>query len=113
MSSRGVDPEEVSPFDAILESIERLPEGSGDEGVAASASAEEESEADEDSEGEVDEPDLDEAFLDESNPFYAAKKAAAKGANDPSKPAKPVYQDSSQAASDILKKMLERRRAPR
>ncbi|GIW88572.1 MAG: hypothetical protein KatS3mg108_2896 [Isosphaeraceae bacterium] len=108
----GVDPEEASPFDAILESIERLPEGQGDEASTAAATADDESA--EESTEEEQEPDPDEAFMDESNPFYAAKKAAAKaGSSASDKPAKPVYQDSSQAASEILKKMLERRRAPR
>jgi pSer/pThr/pTyr-binding forkhead associated (FHA) protein len=107
-----IDPEEASPFDAILESIERLPEGTGDGGDSPAAVADEDSATDNEDDGEDEDRDLEEEFVDESNPFYAAKKAAAKG-EDPAKPAKPAYQDSSQAASDILKKMLERRRAPR
>lgn len=48
-----------------------------------------------------------EEFIDESNPFYAARKAAAAA----SEPAKPSYKDSSDAANDILKRMMDRRRA--
>ena len=51
--------------------------------------------------------------MDPSNPFYAAKKAqkeqakagTAGGAH------KPEFKDSSDAANDILRKLMERRRA--
>ena len=46
---------------------------------------------------------IPEEFLDESNPFYVKKPAAE---------SKPAYKDTSDAASDILKKMMERRRKP-
>jgi len=46
-------------------------------------------------------------FVDESNPFYVKK------AKEPEGPAKPSYKDSSDAASDILRKMMERRRGPK
>jgi pSer/pThr/pTyr-binding forkhead associated (FHA) protein len=49
-----------------------------------------------------------EEFIDESNPFYAKKKP------EPTPPAgKPSNRDSSDAASDILRKLMERRRGPR
>jgi predicted component of type VI protein secretion system len=47
--------------------------------------------------------ELPEDMIDESNPFYTKKKSDV--------PDKPVYKDTSDAASDILRKMLERRRA--
>jgi pSer/pThr/pTyr-binding forkhead associated (FHA) protein len=51
---------------------------------------------------------MPEEFIDENNPFYAAKKAqqAAK-----SGPAKPAFKDTSDAATDILRRLMERRRA--
>jgi pSer/pThr/pTyr-binding forkhead associated (FHA) protein len=52
--------------------------------------------------------EMPEEFIDESNPFYVKKKPA-----EPEGPKKPVYKDTSDAASDILKKMLERRRTTR
>jgi len=53
-----------------------------------------------------------EEFIDESNPFYAAKKAQqlqGKGSG----PVKPSFKDTSDAASDILRRLMERRRANR
>ena len=50
----------------------------------------------------------DAEFLDESNPFYIAKKPKVQEAAG-----KPSYKDTSDAANDILRKMLERRRASR
>ena len=69
---------------------------------------EEEEEDDEEGPAAVDE------FIDESNPFYAAKKArqqAAKAA--PSGPAgsNQQFKDTSDAASEILRKLMEKRRA--
>jgi hypothetical protein len=72
---------------------ERLPEGAGD--------PEDEHDPSNDTE---DGTMIPEEFLDESNPFYAKKKTAAES--------KPAYKDSSDAASDILRKMMERRRRP-
>jgi len=64
----------------------------------------------EDEEGETDEPaeeEVVEEFIDESNPFYVKKK------KEPEGPVKPVYKDTSDAASDILRKMMERRKSSR
>jgi pSer/pThr/pTyr-binding forkhead associated (FHA) protein len=72
---------------------ERLPEGPGD---PEEEETEEEAEETEDSAEE---------FVDESNPFYVKKTKT------PEAPAKPTYKDTSDAASDILKKMMERRRS--
>jgi pSer/pThr/pTyr-binding forkhead associated (FHA) protein len=62
----------------------------------------------EDSDDEEQADEAPEEFIDESNPFYVKKKPAAEEA-----PAKPVYKDTSDAASDILRKMMERRRSSR
>ena len=72
---------------------ERLPEGEGD--------AEDEHDSGNETE---DGTAIPEEFLDESNPFYVKKKTEAES--------KPAYKDTSDAASDILKKMMERRRRP-
>jgi hypothetical protein len=54
--------------------------------------------------------------MDESNPFYAAKKAQKEQAKQGSKPggagnANATFKDSSDAANEILRKLMERRRA--
>lgn len=81
------------------DAYERLPEGTGD-------AEEETAEADEDE--SEDEAPMEEEFIDESNPFYVKKKAAAV---DQPGTGKPVYKDTSDAANDILRKMMERRRS--
>ena len=48
--------------------------------------------------------------MDESNPFYAAKKAQQQQAKQTG-PAKPSFKDTSDAAGDILRRLMERRRA--
>lgn len=74
---------------------ERLPEGLGDP---------EDEPFDSDSDSEESAP---EELIDESNPFYVAKKAA----QAPPSTAKATFQDTSAAANDILKRMMERKRA--
>ncbi|MFO0953160.1 MAG: FHA domain-containing protein [Isosphaeraceae bacterium] len=69
--------------------------------------AEEEETADAEATAAADE--MPEEFVDENNPFYVKKKPEA----EPAGPAKPVYKDTSDAASDILRKMMERRRNSR
>ncbi|MFI5454091.1 MAG: FHA domain-containing protein [Isosphaerales bacterium] len=54
-----------------------------------------------------------EEFLDESNPFYAAKKAQQQAAKQTAGPAKQSFKDTSDAAGDILRRLMERRRAER
>jgi pSer/pThr/pTyr-binding forkhead associated (FHA) protein len=87
-----------------------------------------------DEEGEIDEPfdtgdddeealaqsqestadEAPEEFIDESNPFYAAKKAQQLQAKQAATgPAKPNFKDTSDAAGDILRRLMERRRAER
>ena len=74
--------------------------------IAAEAPAEEFGDdfEDEEAEEEAAQEEAPEEFIDESNPFYVKKKA-------PEGPAKPVYKDTSDAATDILRKMMERRRS--
>ncbi len=76
------------------EEYERL-EGS-DVGVAEVEGDDEEESSD----------DMPEEFIDESNPFYVKKKKP----EDEGKPAKPAFENTSDAASEILRKMMERRR---
>lgn len=71
-----------------------------DETLAAQADDENENE-------EENEDEIPEEFVDESNPFYVAKKKA----NEPSADAAKQEKDSSEAAGDILRRLMERRRA--
>lgn len=76
---------------------------------------------DEDSEDEEEEDDEEgeavEEFIDESNPFYAAKKAqkdaekAAKAGPAATGGANQQFKDTSDAATEILRKLMEKRRA--
>jgi predicted component of type VI protein secretion system len=54
--------------------------------------------------------EMPEEFIDESNPFYAAKKAQQQQGKQTG-PAKPAFKDTSDAAGDILRRLMERRRA--
>ncbi len=67
----------------------------------------EEEEATEDADETEAVDEIPEEFIDESNPFHVKKKApeAAKGSG------KPEFKDTSDAASDILRKMMERKRS--
>jgi pSer/pThr/pTyr-binding forkhead associated (FHA) protein len=56
-----------------------------------------------DDEGATGAGETSEEFIDDANPFSKAK---------PQSPVKPAYKDSSDAASDILKKLMDRRRVP-
>jgi predicted component of type VI protein secretion system len=70
----------------------------------------EEEEGDEEAEPQV----AEEEFMDPSNPFYAAKKAQkdqAKAAAAGAGADKAQFKDSSDAANEILRKLMERRRA--
>jgi pSer/pThr/pTyr-binding forkhead associated (FHA) protein len=57
--------------------------------------------------------EVPEEFLDESNPFYAAKKAQQLQAKQGAAAAKAAFKDTSDAAGDILRRLMERRRAER
>jgi pSer/pThr/pTyr-binding forkhead associated (FHA) protein len=72
-------------------------------------------EEDEDEEA-AGEQDLEEELMDPSNPFYAAKKAQkvqSKAGATGAGAQKQEFKDSSDAANDILRKLMERRRASR
>ena len=60
------------------------------------------------------EQDLEEELMDPSNPFYVAKKAQKEQSKAGAAGAgaqKQEFKDSSDAANDILRKLMERRRA--
>ena len=58
--------------------------------------------------------EVHEEFIDESNPFYAAKKAQKLQAQQgPASPAKAAFKDTSDAAGDILRRLMEKRRGDR
>lgn len=88
--------------DSAVDHMEHLPEGVGDG---------DEGEGGEDGENEDEEAvdDVPQDMMDENNPFFVAKKKA----QEEQVAKKPSYADSSDAASDILKKMLDQRRAAR
>jgi hypothetical protein len=92
-------PEEEEPVDDAAETADAIL-GEPDEN-------ESEHEENEEEEGEGEE--VQEEFLDESNPFYAAKKAQKEQAK--AGPTKPSFKDTSDAAGDILRRLMERRRA--
>jgi hypothetical protein len=109
------------PSSASDDEYERQPEDEVEEVQDYSdEESEEEEEIDEDAtlaEGDSEEEEgagegeeAPEEFLDESNPFYAAKKALKEQAKQTG-PAKPAFKDTSDAASDILRRLMERRRS--
>jgi len=95
--------QEVEPVDQDAETADDL---------AAEAPAEEFGDTFEDDEAEEEaaQEESPEEFIDESNPFYAAKKAQKEQAKQTG-PAKPSFKDTSDAANDILRRLMERRRA--
>ncbi len=98
----------VAPIFEEME-FERLEEGAGDAAAEADGLGDDTDDpTDSDSGGSS---YADAEFLDESNPFYVAKKAAS--AKETEQASKQSYKDTSDAANDILRKMLERRRAGR
>ena len=78
--------------------VEESEAAAGEEAPEEIEESEEEESEDEDAEEQPEE------MMDESNPFYVKKKP-------PEAPTKPVYKDTSDAASDILRKMMDRRRS--
>jgi pSer/pThr/pTyr-binding forkhead associated (FHA) protein len=98
------------PLSASDDEYERQPE---DELQAEESFDELDEEDDVESEpgAQVVEEEPDE-LIDESNPFYVAKKAQQLAAKQTG-PAKPSFKDTSDAASDILRRLMERRRANR
>jgi pSer/pThr/pTyr-binding forkhead associated (FHA) protein len=109
------EPEEEEEPKSVYDNLEfeQLEEGAGD--VEIRAEGDEAAGDAEAAEGDDAGPEVE--MIDESNPFYAARKAqqaaAAGGTAATAGPSKASYKDSSDAANDILRKMLERRRASR
>ena len=95
-------PEPASAFTLDNVEFEKLEEGAGDP-------EEETVDAGLPNDDEADEPSPD--YQDESNPFFMPKKAKSKAEAEAD--SKASYKDTSDAANDILRKMLERRRASR
>jgi pSer/pThr/pTyr-binding forkhead associated (FHA) protein len=103
-------PADKPPSVASDEEYERQSEEEEQEEFIGDESLEDEEQQDED---EAAEENPEEEFMDESNPFYAAKKAQKDQAKAGGAAAsqKAVFKDSSDAANDILRKLMERRRA--
>jgi hypothetical protein len=72
-----------------------LPEGEGDVEELAEDGEEMSDEAEE----------TPEEFIDESNPFYVKKT------NESATPGKQSFKDTSDAASDILRRLMDKRRS--
>lgn len=87
--------------DAEDEEFERLPEGAGD----PEPDVEEPEDDEVDSANETVDAKVED-FVDESNPFHVKKKAP----EQPSGPSKEKFADTSDAAGDILRKLMDRRR---
>jgi len=107
-------PKPATPPSASDDEYERQP----DDEAEMDEPFDQDQEEDEDADDIMDEneaiavDELPEEFLDPSNPFYAAKKALQEQAKQTG-PAKPEFKDTSDAASDILRRLMERRRADR
>jgi hypothetical protein len=95
----------------LTQEMESLPEGVGDSEEANASASDPETGEHEETSG----PSLDDEFMDESNPFYAAKKAQMQSSQQPEGDVskKDPYKDSSDAANDILRRLTDRRRASR
>ena len=102
----------ATPPSASDDEYERQPEDI-EEGPGDEPFDEEEDEGETIEQGAVTVGEVPEEFMDESNPFYAAKKAQqlqAKGGG-PASASKQSFKDTSDAAGDILRRLMERRRA--
>jgi pSer/pThr/pTyr-binding forkhead associated (FHA) protein len=104
-------PPSVADDDEYERQSEDEEEAQAEEELADSLD-EDESEEEEEGEG----ANLEEEFMDESNPFYAAKKAQKEqakkgGTTGAAGNANATFKDSSDAANEILRKLMERRRA--
>lgn len=106
----------ANPPSASDDEYERQPddEEGGDEesefpGDDDATLAEDESSIGDEEEQEEEAPQ--DEFIDESNPFYAAKKAQQQAAKQSTATKQPAFKDTSDAANDILRRLMERRRA--
>jgi pSer/pThr/pTyr-binding forkhead associated (FHA) protein len=99
--------EEDESVDEVAETAEDLSGEGGTEELGDDFS-----EGEDEGEGDDEEAAPEEEFIDESNPFFAAKKALKEQAKQGAAgPAKPSFKDTSDAANDILRRLMERRRA--
>jgi pSer/pThr/pTyr-binding forkhead associated (FHA) protein len=102
-------PKPVTPPSASDDEYERQPDDLEESDESFDQEDDDENVDEDDAEAVADAP---EEFIDESNPFYAAKKAQQLQAKQgPAGPAKPKFNDTSDAAGDILRRLMERRRA--
>jgi pSer/pThr/pTyr-binding forkhead associated (FHA) protein len=102
-------PKPATPPSASDDEYERQPDDLEEEPEPFDENDEDETLAEGEEEMAAESP---EEFIDESNPFYAAKKAQQLQAKQgPAGPAKPSFKDTSDAAGDILRRLMERRRA--
>jgi pSer/pThr/pTyr-binding forkhead associated (FHA) protein len=102
-------PKPATPPSASDDEYERQP----DDELNSGEPFDQEEELDDELSAEGDEVTVEEVpeeFLDESNPFFAAKKAQQEAAKQTG-PAKAAFKDTSDAATDILRRLMERRRA--
>jgi hypothetical protein len=105
----GAPPKPATPPSASDDEYERQPDELEESEESFDQDDEDET-MDEDAEATI--AEAPEEFMDESNPFYAAKKAQQlKEKQGPAIPAKDKFKDTSDAAGDILRRLMERRRA--
>ncbi len=106
----GAPPKPATPPSASDDEYERQPDDEETEELDQPFDEEGEDEEgiDEEEATVAESPD---EFMDESNPFYAAKKAQQNQAKQPTGPSKASFKDTSDAAGDILRRLMERRRA--
>jgi pSer/pThr/pTyr-binding forkhead associated (FHA) protein len=102
-------PKPATPPSASDDEYERQPDEEEESAESFDQDDDDENQDDEETAAVADAP---EEFMDESNPFYAAKKAKQLQANQgPVGPVKAKFNDTSDAAGDILRRLMERRRA--
>ena len=106
-----IEDEPPSPFETALDGFERPEEGDDDAETVASSSDDDDNDDDNDLDNEHDSdgPDQDAEFRDDSNPFHTKKQPV--GPAKEAEAGRPKYTDTSSAADDILKRMLDRRRS--
>jgi hypothetical protein len=105
----GTAPKPATPSSASDDEYERQPDDP-EESEEAFDQEDDDETMDEDADATV--AEAPEEFMDESNPFYAAKKAKQLQEKlGASGPAKASFKDTSDAAGDILRRLMERRRA--
>jgi pSer/pThr/pTyr-binding forkhead associated (FHA) protein len=108
------DPLSKPPSVADDAEYERQTEGEEDETGEEEIRDEEVGDKEAEEKKAVAEQELEDELMDPSNPFYAAKKAQKeqrKATSAGSGSHKATFKDSSDAANEILRKLMERRRA--